>query len=174
MIDWIPSILFLLFQDFAKSVASNATSEVLKYTALTGIVSAVALPVGLLQMCNMIDGPWTLAIERSDEAGIELAVSLMESRTAGHRPVSLVGYSFGARVIYACLLELSRHQKRWEVQHQRSKNNNFQQQGKFNEQKGNKNGKQSTSEEIDISNYNPSHYYREPASIIEDVILMGW
>lgn len=148
-------------------------------------MSAVALPVGLLQICNMIDGPWTLAIERSDEAGKELAVSLLESHAAGHRPISLIGYSFGARVIYACLVELARHQKIWEDQNRREqhkmsnngnreieersflKNNKTVDTGKSNtERKG--------SEEIDVNNYNPSHYYREPASIVEDVILMGW
>ena len=35
----------------------------------------------------------------------ELARSLLmgDSKKAGHRPVTLVGYSFGALVIYACL-----------------------------------------------------------------------
>lgn len=168
-------------QDLAKSIASNATSEVLKYTALTGIVSAVALPVGLLQICNMIDGPWTLAIERSDEAGKELAVSLLESHAAGHRPISLVGYSFGARVIYACLVELARHQRIWEEQNRRQQKKGRSKHDYHEIEKTNKTAynrksraERKGSEGIDVNNYNPSQYYREPASIVEDVILMGW
>jgi len=161
-------------KNLAKSIASNATNEALKYTVLTGIMTAVALPVGLLQICNLIDATWTLAIERADEAGKELAVSLLESRTAGHRPVSLVGYSFGARVIYSCLIELDRHQKIWEERKDTNKlgrhsTSDGPDQNILAQDIENEDG-----EIIDIRNYNPAQYYREPASIVEDVILMGW
>lgn len=129
----------------------------------------------------MIDGPWTLAIERSDEAGKELAVSLLESHAAGHRPISLVGYSFGARVIYACLVELARHQRIWEDQNRRQQQKRSNKHGNPELEKNNKtadkrksSAERKVSEGIDVNNYNPSHYYREPASIVEDVILMGW
>jgi len=81
---------------------------------------------------NMIDGTWTLAIERAEEAGLELA-KILSSRKAGCRPVTLVGYSMGARAIYVCLKELARLQEEW-------------------------------SEDLET---------REPASIVEDVVLMG-
>ena len=67
----------------------------------------------------MIDEKWTLANERADEAGILLAQSLLNS-TAGYRPVSLVGFSFGARMIIACLNELARNQEIWESQRERN------------------------------------------------------
>lgn len=182
-VKWESNLLLQLnnsVKDLATNIASNATSEVLKYTVLTGIVSAVALPVGLLQICNLIDGPWTLAIERSDEAGKELAVSLLESRAAGHRPVSLVGYSFGARVIYACLIELAHHQILWEDQQKQleekgsSNNENARNRKTTGNSRRSHNKRAATTDaEIDIYNYKPAHYYREPASIVEDVILMG-
>ena len=103
--------------DLAADLVSGATTQILKHTALATLVAAVALPVALTSAANMIDGTWTLVIERADEAGKELAQSLLYS-TAGHRPVALVGFSFGARVIYTCLKELARYQEEWEEYHQ--------------------------------------------------------
>jgi len=42
----------------------------------------------------MIDGVWKIAIERADEAGKELAKSLIQSQ-AGHGQLTLMGYSMG-------------------------------------------------------------------------------
>jgi len=62
---------------------------------------------------------------------------LLESASnVGMRPVTLMGYSMGARVIYKCLKEMARKQKEWLYNCK----------------------KEDT---------------REPASIIEDVVLMG-
>jgi len=59
-----------------------------------------------LQLTNLIDNTWTLAIERADLCGRELAKALL-MRTQGSRPVTLVGFSIGSRVIFSCLRELS-------------------------------------------------------------------
>jgi hypothetical protein len=104
-------------KDLAYEMASNAGKEVLKKTAAATLLIAMALPTAVYKASNMIDGTWTLAIERCDAAGKELARSLLFSE-AGHRPVTLVGYSFGGRVIYSCLGELARYQKLWEKQQQ--------------------------------------------------------
>jgi hypothetical protein len=70
----------------------------------------------------MIDGLWTIAVERADQAGKELAkvrcfvyfyshimsiVQALLARPAGSPPVTLVGYSMGARVIFSCLKHLA-------------------------------------------------------------------
>jgi hypothetical protein len=105
----------------------------------------------------MIDGTWTLAVERADEAGKELARSLLFSR-AGHRPVTLVGYSFGARTVYSCLKELARYQEKWE---------DFQECGKM---------PTSVEPELGLEGQSRKDFYkqiREPASIVEDAILLG-
>jgi hypothetical protein len=143
--------------DLAFDVVSGATKHFLKQTVLATLMSAVMWPSYLLNVANMIDGDWTLAVERADEAGKELAKTLLYSR-AGRRPVTLVGYSFGARIIYSCLKELARYQEDWEVY-------------------------QELLEEVeggvcsDEARYNRYHKKlrgaREPASIVEDAILMG-
>lgn len=88
-------------------VVSYATQEALKYTFLAGLISAIAWPTALLSMSNIIDNPWDCCLVRSVEAGKHLADVLM-SRQQGKRPVSLIGFSLGARVIFSCLQELAR------------------------------------------------------------------
>jgi len=95
----------------------------------------------MIGVANAIDETWVLAINRAEEAGIELANCLLENQ-AGHRPVNLIGFSMGARIIYTCLKELAKHQEIWE---------------------------DLRSDEVEQR----KKYSREPASIIEDVILMG-
>ena len=99
--------------DLASDVVTGATGHLLKYTALSALAAAMALPVALKSVANLIDGTWTLVVERTDEAGVELARSLLFS-SAGNRPVCLVGFSFGARAIYSCLKELAIYQEKWE------------------------------------------------------------
>ncbi len=57
---------------------------------------------------QMIDHAWAVALNRAHKAGILLAHILM-SGAHGDRPVTLIGYSMGARLIFHCLLELCRH-----------------------------------------------------------------
>lgn len=63
-------------------------------------------PLGLLQIATSLDNPFSVAKNRSDKAGKVLADALI-NRAQGERPVTLLGYSMGARVIYSCLLELA-------------------------------------------------------------------
>ena len=84
-------------QDLVKDAGMAASRELLKTTIASTLMYAIMWPAALVSAANMIDGTWTLAIERSDEAGVELAKSLLESaEKVGARPVSLIGFSFGA------------------------------------------------------------------------------
>ena len=96
----------------AIGMIGNQCVELLKQTALHSLLNAISIPYALVSATNMIDGVWTIAIERADEAGKELAKSLLQSQ-AGHGPVTLMGYSMGARMIYACLKELARYKQIW-------------------------------------------------------------
>lgn len=145
--------------DMAMDVVTGATRQILKQTVLHTLLSAVIWPSYLLSAANVIDGDWTLAVERADQAGIELARSLLFSR-AGRRPVVLIGFSFGARVIYSCLKELARLQEDWED---------------YQELKEPKEGQ--TKNREDALRLAKLHRkfdgMREPASVVEDAIIMG-
>ncbi|XP_011301607.1 transmembrane and coiled-coil domain-containing protein 4-like isoform X2 [Fopius arisanus] len=84
---------------------SFATQEALKYTILSGLMSAIAWPTALLSISSVIDNPWSVCCRRSSEVGKHLAHVLL-SRQHGKRPVTLIGYSLGARVIFYCLREM--------------------------------------------------------------------
>ena len=65
-------------------------------------------PLGLLKIARVLDNPYSVAKARSDKAGQVLAEALMQ-KAQGERPVTLVGFSLGARVIYQALLYLAEH-----------------------------------------------------------------
>ncbi|XP_015341089.1 transmembrane and coiled-coil domain-containing protein 4 isoform X2 [Marmota marmota marmota] len=88
-------------------LANMVAQEALKYTVLSGIVAALTWPASLLSVANVIDNPWGVCLHRSAEVGKHLAHILL-SRQQGQRPVTLVGFSLGARVIYFCLQEMAR------------------------------------------------------------------
>ncbi|NXG43026.1 TMCO4 protein, partial [Psilopogon haemacephalus] len=80
--------------------------EALKLTVLSGIVTALTWPTSLLTAASVIDNPWGVCLHRSAEVGKHLAQVLL-SRQQGKRPVTLIGFSLGARVIYFCLQEMA-------------------------------------------------------------------
>lgn len=89
-----------------KSAAwSYAKSEIVKRTVF-GALSAGLWPLALLKVSRVIDNPWSVASYRAQKAGEVLAEALI-NKVQGERPVTLVGYSLGAKVIYTCLHRLA-------------------------------------------------------------------
>jgi len=84
---------------------SMVKMEILKRTVLATLFSAL-WPVYLLQMATSVDNPFSVARNRSEKAGEVLADAII-NKAQGERPVTLVGYSLGARVIYSCLKSLA-------------------------------------------------------------------
>ena len=82
-----------------------AQSAMIKQTVFAELMSAM-WPVALVKVARVVDNPFTLAKTRADKAGKVLAEALI-SRTQGERPVTLIGYSLGARVIWSCLIALA-------------------------------------------------------------------
>ncbi|XP_004500958.1 uncharacterized protein [Cicer arietinum] len=71
-------------------------------TVLNTLVAALAWPATLLTTFDLIDSKWAVAVDRSEKAGKVLAEVLLKG-LQGNRPVTLVGFSLGARVIFKCL-----------------------------------------------------------------------
>lgn len=84
---------------------TQGLQQVLGSTILTALMSAMTLPLVLTKLSYLIDNPWSVSQARADMAGLILADSIID-RNLGTRPITLVGFSLGARVIYAALKEL--------------------------------------------------------------------
>ena len=84
---------------------SAAKLELVRRTILASLFAGL-WPLGLLKISRVLDNPYSVAKARSDKAGRVLAEALMQ-KVQGERPVTLVGYSLGARVIYQALLALA-------------------------------------------------------------------
>jgi len=67
----------------------------------------IKLTAVLTKLGYLIDNPWSNALDRSRAAGLVLADTIIH-RHAGVRPVSLIGFSLGARAIFYALIELAR------------------------------------------------------------------
>ncbi|OQE22238.1 hypothetical protein PENFLA_c013G05259 [Penicillium flavigenum] len=86
---------------------SVAGREVLARTVFSTIMSAVMLPLGLMKVAGIVDNPFSVAKARADKAGEVLADALI-NKAQGERPVTLMGYSLGSRLIFSCLQSLER------------------------------------------------------------------
>ncbi|KAH8933724.1 hypothetical protein BDL97_18G045000 [Sphagnum fallax] len=91
----------------ASSVAKEMMKRGAMLTVLSSLLTALAWPATLLGATDFIDSKWTLALNRSDKAGKVLADVLLKGGQ-GSRPVTLIGFSLGARVVFACLEELAK------------------------------------------------------------------
>jgi hypothetical protein len=91
---------------FVKSAAwSYAKGQIIKRTVF-GALAAGLWPLGILKISSILDNPFSVAKYRADKAGQVLADALI-NRVQGERPITLIGYSLGARLIYSCLKTLA-------------------------------------------------------------------
>lgn len=92
-------------EDLVSSYAwSVLKMEILRRTVLATLWAAL-WPIQILKLAAGVDNPFNLAKNRSEKAGRILADALI-NKVQGERPVTLIGYSLGARVIYFCLKTL--------------------------------------------------------------------
>ncbi|KAH7104858.1 DUF726-domain-containing protein [Auriculariales sp. MPI-PUGE-AT-0066] len=89
-------------------VLTTLGQTVLSATVLTAVMSAIQWPLILTKLGYLIDNPWSNALDRAHAAGQVLADILM-NRHLGVRPITLIGFSLGARVIFYALVELAKH-----------------------------------------------------------------
>ena len=181
-VKWESDILLTMsdsVQKIVHNLAESAGKEILKKMALSTLMYASALPLAIYTQIDNINGEWVFITGRSREAGKELAKSLLANTKSDHRPVMLVGYLFGALVIYSCLLELARYQEEWLERQEdvmtvgsvrSTENNTTDVPPSLNQTKE----KQKIKKEKEKKNENDQLDFEcEPASIIEDVVFMG-
>jgi hypothetical protein len=93
-------------ETMVKSAAwSLAKREIIKHTVFAAL-SAGLWPLALVKVSRIIENPWSVASYRAQKAGEVLADAII-NKAQGERPVTLVGYSLGAKVIYTCLQRLA-------------------------------------------------------------------
>lgn len=111
---WESQNLIAVSTAIQDSLTSSITTELMKQgamlTVLSTLVAALAWPSALLSATSFIDSKWAIAVDRSDKAGVLLAQVLLKG-VQGNRPVTLIGFSLGARVIFRCLEELSKKEE---------------------------------------------------------------
>ncbi|KEF51612.1 uncharacterized protein A1O9_12247 [Exophiala aquamarina CBS 119918] len=90
----------------ATEALTQTVQQVLGSTILVALMASIQLPVVLSKLAYLIDNPWSVSLDRANAAGLILADSLID-RHLGQRPITLVGFSLGSRVIFTCLKELS-------------------------------------------------------------------
>ncbi|KAH7026323.1 uncharacterized protein B0I36DRAFT_330393 [Microdochium trichocladiopsis] len=91
----------------ATEAVTSTLQQILGAVGLAALMSGLQLPIVMAKITYLIDNPWAVSLDRAWSAGQILADSLID-RNLGTRPVTLVGYSLGARVIFSCLLELEK------------------------------------------------------------------
>ncbi|KAF7307618.1 hypothetical protein MIND_00557000 [Mycena indigotica] len=88
-------------------VLTQIGQTVLQATVMTALMSALQWPIILTKLGYLIDNPWNNALDRAKAAGSVLAQVLVQ-RHLGVRPITLIGFSLGARVIFYALIELAK------------------------------------------------------------------
>jgi hypothetical protein len=90
----------------ATEALTQTVQQVLGSTILTALMASIQLPIVLTKLSYLIDNPWSVSLDRANSAGQILADSLID-RHLGNRPITLLGFSLGSRLIFACLRELA-------------------------------------------------------------------
>lgn len=96
-----------LVSSAAASIAMQVAQKFAMRTMFAATLSALALPASALQLSALIGHPWNIVFNRAKKCGKLLAFTLL-NRVHGCRPVTLCGFSLGARLIFHCLEELAR------------------------------------------------------------------
>jgi pimeloyl-ACP methyl ester carboxylesterase len=89
----------------SSAVWAVASREIISRTVFASLMFAM-WPIALLKLSKVVDNPFNVAKSRADKAGLVLADAII-NKAQGKRPVTLIGYSMGARLIYSCLMSLA-------------------------------------------------------------------
>ena len=109
-VHWEPEMLKSTgqtIQILATEALTSTIQQILGGTILTALMAGLSVPIVLTKLSYLIDNPWTVSLVRADAAGLILADSIID-RNLGLRPITLVGFSLGSRVIFSALKELAK------------------------------------------------------------------
>ena len=108
---WETAELLKLGAALKAAVGDIGVAELVKHgamhTAVQGLLAAVALPATVLTAASFIDNSWARCLDRADQAATLLAVALAEGAWYHRRPVTLLGYSLGARIVFGAMQRLA-------------------------------------------------------------------
>lgn len=109
---WEPEMMRSLGQTInilATEALGTGVQQILGATILSSLMASLTLPLWLSKLSYLVDNPWSVSLDRAWSAG-KIMADVIRQKNLGGRPVTLVGFSLGARVIYSCLHELARKQ----------------------------------------------------------------
>ncbi|EER43117.1 DUF726 domain-containing protein [Histoplasma capsulatum var. duboisii H88] len=90
----------------ATEALTQGLQQVLGSTILVALMASLQLPIVLTKLSYLIDNPWNVSLVRANATGLIMADSII-ARNLGNRPITLIGFSLGSRVIFSCLKELA-------------------------------------------------------------------
>ncbi|KAJ1957562.1 hypothetical protein GGI12_004992 [Dipsacomyces acuminosporus] len=88
-------------------VFSITLTQTLQHTVLPSLLGPLSIPMWLAKLGYVLDNPWSNGCDLALKAG-PIVADLLLQRVQGQRPVTLIGYSLGGRLIFYTLLELAR------------------------------------------------------------------
>ena len=94
------------FYDFLKERAALIAADVGATAMVGSVIATLALPVALVGATHLVANPWIIVHHRAKKAG-QILAKLLLAREHGHRPVTLLGFSTGARLLFSCLEALA-------------------------------------------------------------------
>lgn len=108
---WEPEMLTSMGQTInilANEILAQSIQQILGSTLLITLMAGLQLPMMLSKLGYLLDNPWNNSLDRAWRSGKVLADTLRRNKL-GVRPITLVGFSLGARLIYSCLLSLAKN-----------------------------------------------------------------
>lgn len=106
-IEFEPDVLSKLGNSIAITMSQDlaifAGKAILLQTVVGTLTAALSWPITIMQYAATLDNTWAVSRQKTEQAAIILADVLCSIETTGNRPIKLVGYSIGARLIYLAL-----------------------------------------------------------------------
>ncbi|KAH8585178.1 uncharacterized protein ELE39_002111 [Cryptosporidium sp. chipmunk genotype I] len=106
-IEFEPEVLSKLGNSIAITMSQDlaifAGKAILLQTVVGTLTAALSWPITIMQYAATLDNTWAVSRHKTEQAAIILADVLCSIEATGDRPIKLVGYSMGARLIYLAL-----------------------------------------------------------------------